>query len=156
MTVEEAGKQQEQEFDKHVQYFVRHLDVDEELAGVLVGEGFTSLEEVAYVPLEEMLGIEDFDEDLVTELRTRAKDVLVNQALASEEKLDGSEPAEDLLTMDGMDRHLAYVLASRGINTMEELAEQSIDDLLDIEGMDEEKAGRLIMTARAPWFEGQQ
>ncbi len=155
MSEEEAGQQQEQEFGKFVQYFVRHLDVDEELAGVLVGEGFTTLEEVAYVPLEEMLSIEDFDEDLVTELRSRAKNVLINQALATEEKLDGVEPADDLLTMEGMDRHLAFVLASRGVITMEDLAEQSIDDLLDIEGMDEEKAGRLIMTARAPWFEGQ-
>ncbi len=155
MSEEEAGQQQEQEFGKYVQYFVRHLDVDEDLAGVLVSEGFTTLEEVAYVPLEEMLSIEDFDEDLVTELRSRAKNVLINQALATEEKLDGVEPAEDLLTMEGMDRHLAFVLASRGVTTMEDLAEQSIDDLLDIEGMDEEKAGRLIMTARAPWFEGQ-
>src|SRR5690606_29037586 len=155
MSEEEAGQQQEQEFGKYVQYFVRNLDVDEELAGVLVSEGFTTLEEVAYVPLEEMLSIEDFDEDLVTELRSRAKNVLINQALATEEKLDGVEPAEDLLTMEGMERHLAFVLASRGVTTMEDLAEQSIDDLLDIEGMDEEKAGRLIMTARAPWFEGQ-
>src|SRR5690606_14928092 len=126
MSEEEAGQQQEQEFGKYVQYFVRNLDVDEELAGVLVSEGFTTLEEVAYVPLEEMLSIEDFDEDLVTELRSRAKNVLINQALATEEKLDGVEPAEDLLTMEGMERHLAFVLASRGVTTMEDLAEQSI------------------------------
>lgn len=156
MTEEEAGKKQEQEFGKHVQYFIKHLDVDEELASVLVSEGFTSLEEVAYVPLEEMLSIEGFDEELVNELRARAKDVLINQAIASEEQLEGAEPSEDLLNMEGMDRHLALQLAGRGITTMEDLAEQSIDDLLDLEGMDEEKAGRLIMTARAPWFEEQK
>ena len=94
------------------------------------------------------------DEDIVTELRNRAKDVLLTQAIASEEVLEKAEPAEDLLTMEGMDKHLALVLASKGISTMEDLAEQSIDDLLDVEGMTEEKAGELIMTARKPWFEG--
>ncbi|WP_020407734.1 transcription termination factor NusA [Hahella ganghwensis] len=156
MTEEEAGKQQEEEFGKFVQNFVDQLDVDEELAEFLVSEGFTSLEEVAYVPMEEMLAIEGFDEDLVSELRKRAKNVLVNQALASEEQLEKSEPAEDLLTMEGMDKHLAFVLASKGITTMEDLAEQAVDDLLDIEGVNEERAAQLIMTARKPWFEDQQ
>lgn len=155
MTEEEAGRQQEEEVGRYVEKFVEALDVDEELAAELVEEGFTSLEEIAYVPLEEMVAIEGFDEDLVTELRKRAKDVLLNQAIASEEALDGSEPEKDLLEMDGMERHLAFVLASRGIVSMEDLAEQSVDDLIDIEGIDEERAGQLIMTARAPWFENQ-
>ena len=156
MTEEEAGKQQEEEVSRYVEVFVEKLDVDEELAAELVNEGFTTLEEVAYVPLEEMLSIDGFDEDIVEELRRRAKDALLNQALANEEQLEAGEPAEDLLTMDGMDKHLALVLASKGIVTMEDLAEQSIDDLMDIDGMDEERAGQLIMTARAPWFEGQE
>ena len=99
--------------------------------------------------------MEGFDEDTVTELRRRAKDVLLNKALASEEALEGNEPQEDLLAMDGMDRTLAFKLAGMGVRSMEDLAEQSVDDLLDIEGMDEERAGQLIMTARAPWFEDQ-
>ena len=119
----------------------------------LVEEGFTSLEEIAYVPMEEMLAIEGLDEEVVNELRNRAKDVLLTQAIASEEQLEAAQPAEDLLTMDGMDKHLALVLASKGICTMEDLAEQSIDDLLDVEDMTEEKAAELIMTARKPWFE---
>lgn len=153
MTEEEADAKQGEEFDSIVQLFINHMDVDEELARVLVEEGFTSLEEIAYVPIDEMLSIEGFDEDLVKELRSRAKDELLNLAIATEEKLEDSEPAEDLLNMEGVDKHLAYVLASKGICTMEDLAEQSIEDLLDIEGMSEEKAGQLIMTARAPWFE---
>ena len=128
------------------------LDVDEEFAGILVQEGFTSIEEIAYVPLEEMLAIEEFDEDTVNELRNRSKDVLLTKALVQEEVLDEKQPAEDLLTMDGMDQHLAFVLASRDVITMEDLAEQSVDELMDIEDMDEERAGKLIMTARAPWF----
>ncbi|PID42996.1 MAG: transcription termination/antitermination protein NusA [Proteobacteria bacterium] len=153
MTVDEASKRKEQEFDRLVGYFVENLDVDEDLAGVLVEEGFTTIEEVAYVPLEEILAIDDFDEELVTELRKRARDALLNKAIASEEALEGQEPAEDLLGMDGMDTHLAFILASKGIVTMEDLAEQSVDELVEIEGINEERAGQLIMTARAPWFE---
>lgn len=155
MTEEEAGERQEQEYNRLLEHFTAHLDVDEEFAGVLIEEGFTSIEEVAYVPMEEMLAIEGFDEETVTELRRRAKDVLLNQALASEEALEGAEPEDDLLNMDGMDRALAFKLAGMGVRTMEDLAEQSIDELLEIEGMDEERAGQLIMTARAPWFEDQ-
>ncbi|OEY65612.1 transcription termination factor NusA [Marinobacter sp. X15-166B] len=155
MTEEEAGERQEQEQTRLLDHFVGALDVDEELAGVLIEEGFSSVEEVAYVPMDEMLAIEGFDEEIVTELRRRAKDALLNKALANEEALDGREPAEDLLTMEGMDRELAFQLAAKGVLTMEDLAEQSIDDLLEIEGMDEERAGQLIMTARAPWFEDQ-
>ena len=122
---------------KFVDLFIEKLDVDEDLATDLVNEGFTSLEEIAYVPLEEMLEIDSFDEDIVEELRRRAKDALLNQALASEEQLEGKEPAEDLLNMEGMEQHLALVLASKGIVTMEDLAEQSIDELMEIDEMDE-------------------
>nr|WP_163501649.1 transcription termination factor NusA [Halomonas socia] len=156
MTEEEAEGKREQEIDSLVEHFINHLEIDDELARILVEEGFTSMEEIAYVPLEEMLEIEEFDEDLVEELRARAKDELLNLAIASEEELDGAQPAEDLLEMDGMERHLAFILASRGIVTMEDLAEQSVDDLKDIEGVDEERAAALIMTARAPWFESEQ
>ena len=142
-------------YNSLLEHFTGNLDVDEEFAGVLIEEGFTSIEEVAYIPMEEMLAIDGFDEETVTELRRRAKDALLNQALASEEALEGAEPAEDLLAMDGMDRGLAFKLAGMGIRTMEDLAEQSVDDLLDIEGMEEERAGQLIMAARAPWFEDQ-
>lgn len=152
MTEEEAGAKQEQEADRLVSYFEQKLDVSEDIAVVLVEEGFATIEEVAYVPLEEMLGIEGFDENIVNELRQRAKDILLTMELANEEQLDSAEPSEDLLSMEGMEPHLARVLASKGISTMEDLAEQSIDDLMDIDDMDEERAGRLIMTARAPWF----
>ncbi|MBS3804566.1 MAG: transcription termination/antitermination protein NusA [Oleiphilaceae bacterium] len=155
MTEEEAGERQEEEQNRLLEYFTGHLDVDEDFAAVLIDEGFTSIEEVAYIPMDEMLAIEGFDEDTVTELRRRAKDALLNKALASEEALEGSEPAEDLLTMQGMDRSLAFKLAGIGIRTMEDLAEQSVDDLLEIDGMDDERAGQLIMTARAPWFQDQ-
>jgi N utilization substance protein A len=151
MSVDEAVEKQEAEAAQVMETFMNALDVDEDVAGVLVDEGFTTLEEVAYVPLEEMMAIEGFDEDISEELRARAKDALLTMAIASEEQLD-VEPAEDLLSMDGMERHLAYVLASRGVITMEDLAEQSVDDLMDIEDMSEERAAELIMTARAPWF----
>jgi len=152
MSSEEAQEKQEAEVGQIIQLFVEHLDVDEEVAEVLVEEGFTTLEEVAYVPLEEMMSIEGFDEEISEELRARAKDALLTMAIASEEQLGASEPADDLLNMEGMERHLAFVLASRGIVTMEDLAEQGVDDLLDIPDMDEERAAALIMTARAPWF----
>ncbi|MEM9760426.1 MAG: transcription termination factor NusA [Pseudomonadota bacterium] len=152
MSVEEAVEKQEAEAGQVIQTFMEQLDVDEDVAGILVDEGFTSLEEVAYVPLEEMTSIDGFDEDIAEELRARAKDALLTLAIASEEQLGDQKPAEDLLTMEGMDRPLAFVLANRGIVTMEDLAEQGVDELMDIEGMTEERAGELIMTARAPWF----
>ena len=152
MTEEDAQNKHQSEVGSVIDQFVNHLDVDEDVAEVLVGEGFTTLEEVAYVPVDEMLEIDGFDEAIVEELRKRAKDALLNLAIASEEKLDNAEPADDLLEMDGMDKHLAFLLAAQGIITMEDLAEQSVDDLLDIEGLDEERAAALIMTARAPWF----
>ena len=152
MSVEEASEKHEQEAGAVIGQFMESLDVDQDIAEVLVDEGFTSLEEVAYVPLEEMMGIEGFDEEIAEELRARAKDALLTKAIASEEQLGAVDPAEDLLSMDGMERHLAFVLASRGIVTMEDLAEQAVEDLLDIEDIDEAKAAELIMTARAPWF----
>lgn len=152
MSTDEAQEKQEAESGQIIQLFVDRLDVDEEVAEVLVEEGFTTLEEVAYVPLEEMMSIEGFDEEISEELRARAKDALLTLAIASEEQLGSQDPAEDLLEMEGMDRQLAFVLASRGIVTMEDLAEQGVDDLLDIPEMTEERAGALIMTARAPWF----
>jgi len=152
MTVEEAENKSQEENKGLIDLFIKELDVDEDLSEVLVQEGFTTVEEVAYVPQSEMIDIEGFDEDLVEALKARAKDALLTKAIASEEKLEGSEPAEDLLTMDGMDRHLAFVLASKGIVTMEDLAEQSVDDLTDIKELDETRAAELIMTARAPWF----
>jgi len=152
MSVDEAVEKQEAETVEVMETFMNALDVDEDVAGVLVEEGFTTLEEVAYVPLEEMMEIEGFDEDIAEELRARAKDALLTMAIASEEQLGANEPAEDLLNMDGMERHLAFVLASRNIITMEDLAEQGVDDLMDIEGMTEARAAELIMTARAPWF----
>jgi N utilization substance protein A len=152
MSTEEAAERHEAEAGQVIQLFMQSLDIDEEVAEILVEEGFTTLEEVAYVPLDEMMSIEGFDADIAEELRARAKDALLTQAIASEEQLDANEPAQDLLEMDGMDRHLAFLLASRGIITMEDLAEQSVEELLDIPDMTEERAAELIMTARAPWF----
>ena len=152
MTIEDAQEKQEAEASNFVESLMESLDVDEDVAVVLVEEGFTSIEEVAYVPLEEMSAIEGFDEDIAEELRARAKDALLTRALASEEQLTNVEPAEDLLTMEGMDSALAYKLTAKSIITMEDLAEQAVDDLMDIDDMDEEKAAALIMTARAPWF----
>ena len=152
MDENQAAEKSREEAVKYVEGFMKDLDVDEEVATILVQEGFTSLDEVAYVPIEEMLAIEEFDEDIVNELRDRASDALLTRAIASEEELE-VEPQEDLLNMDGMDEELAYKLAKLGIATMEDLAEQATDDLLEIEGMDEKRAAELIMTARAPWFE---
>jgi N utilization substance protein A len=152
LSLEEAENKHNQEASTFIETFMEQLDVDEDIAVVLVEEGFTSLEEVAYVPLEEMMDIEGFDEDIAEELRQRAKNSLLTLALASEEKIAGAKPAEDLLDMDGMDNELAYILAANNIVTMEDLAEQAVDDLLEIEGLDKERASELIMTARAPWF----
>ena len=153
MTEDDIRAKQEAETGDVLRNFVDELDVDEEVAQMLVEEGFTTLEEVAYVPMEELFEIDGFDEDIVNELRARAKDRLLTKAIANEEKLEEAQPADDLLNMDGMERALAFKLAANGILTMEDLAEQSVDDLLDIDGIDEERAAALIMAARAPWFE---
>src|SRR5690554_1649332 len=153
MTEADIQAKQQAETGDILKSFIEELEVDEELAQVLVEEGFTSLEEIAYVPMEELLSIDGFDEEIVNELRARAKDRLLTRAIATEEKLVDVQPAEDLLTLDGMTKELAVELAVRGVATREDLAEQSIDDLLEIDGMDEERAGKLIMAARAHWFE---
>lgn len=153
MSVAEANEKQQQETSGFLELFVEKLDVDEDVAEVLVAEGFTSLEEIAYVPLDEISSIDGFDEDIANELRNRAKDALLTQAIASEEGLSNTEIGEDLRNMEGMDDTLAVALARKSILSMDDLAEQSVDELMDIEGMDEERAGKLIMTARAPWFE---
>jgi len=154
MTLEDAEEKQLQEASDVVESLMQRLDIDEDVAIVLVEEGFTSIEEVAYVPLEEMSAIDGFDEGIAEELRSRAKDALLTMALVSEEQLTNTPPAEDLLNMEGMDQNLAYKLAAIKIVTMEDLAEQAVDDILELEGVDEERAAALIMTARAPWFEG--
>src|SRR3990170_1470313 len=153
MSVVQAEEKNEAETQTLQKMFMEQLDVDEEVAIILVQEGFSSIEEVAYVPENEMMKIEEFDPELVTQLRERARDVMVTRAIVSEEKLVDAVPAQDLLNMQGMDEALAYEMARHGIVTMEDLAEQSIDDLMEIEELDEEKAGKLIMTARIPWFE---
>ena len=155
MSVQQADEKSEKESQVLSEMFKDHLGVDEEVANILVQEGFSSIEEVAYVPDNEMLGIEEFDESLVKEIRDRARDVILTRAIVSEEKLMDTQPAEDLLSLDGMSDALAYELAGKGIITAEDLAEQAVDDLLEIEGMDEETAGKLIMTARIPWFEAE-
>lgn len=152
MSVEDARNKQQQESSGFISVFMDKLDIDEDVAELLVSEGFTSLEEVAYVPIDELLSIEGFDEDIAKELRDRARDALLTQAIASEEGLSGAQLEADLLNMEGMDDALAMSLAEKGILNMEDLAEQAIDDLMDIDGMSEERAGKLIMTARAPWF----
>lgn len=153
MTAGEAEEKSESEARTLIESFKTQLDVDEEVAVILVQEGFSSIEEIAYVPTSELLSVEEFDEDIVEELRSRARDVLITQAIVKEEKLDQAEPAEDLLSLEGMDKGLAYALASRGIQTREDLADQATDDLEDIEGLDPERAAKLIMAARAHWFE---
>ncbi|MGD8965007.1 MAG: transcription termination/antitermination protein NusA, partial [Gammaproteobacteria bacterium] len=153
MTAEDAEEKSEQESKELGESFMKQLDVDEEIALILVQEGFSSIEEIAYVPESELVEIEEFDEEIVTELRNRARDVLITQAIVTEEKIDEAEPAEDLLSLEGMTKELAFILASKGIVTREDLAEQSVDDLEDVEGLEPEKAGELIMAARAHWFE---
>jgi N utilization substance protein A len=153
MTESDAEAKSETEAKELVANFMKQLDVDEDVATILAQEGFSTIEEIAYVPQAELAAIEEFDADIVKELRNRARDVLLTQAIASEETLDQSMPAEDLLLLEGMSPDLALTLARRGVRTREDLAEQSVDELADIEGLAAEKAAQLIMTARAPWFE---
>ena len=128
------------------------LGIEQDVAEVLANEGFSSLEEIAYVPIQELLEIDGFDQGLVNALRERAKGALLTQAIAEEQALE-VEPAKDLLEMDGMDKHTAYILASHGVVTREDLAEQSVDDLLEIGEINAENAAKLIMTARKIWFD---
>jgi N utilization substance protein A len=150
LTVDQAAQKNQEEFASVSHLFMEKLDVDEEVAEIQVQEGFTSLEEIAYVPLAEMLEIEAFDEDTVEELRKRARAALLTEAIAKEEKVE--EAAEDLLALEGMDDATAHLLASKGISTMDDLAELAIDELVDLTGMDEDRAKALIMKAREPWF----
>ena len=152
MTETEAEQKSEAEVHKNQRMFMDLLDADEEVAAILVQEGFTAIEEVAYVPEQEMLGIEEFDEALVLELRQRAKDLLLTRAIANEERIGDARPADDLLGMEGMDEELAFRLAAAGIVTMDDLAEQSVDELLEVGELDEQRAAALIMKAREPWF----
>jgi len=156
MTETDAEEKGEQEARELVEKFMKDLDVDEDVATILVQEGFSSLEEVAYVPAGELTVIEEFNDEIVEELRARARDVLITQAIVTEEVLDQTEPAEDLLSLEGMDKELAFELASRGIVTREELAEQAVGDLEEIKSLEPERAAELIMAARAHWFENEQ
>jgi len=156
MTETDAEQKSESEMRELIELFSKQLDVDEEVALILVQEGFSTIEEVAYVPTSELVEIEEFDEDIVNELRNRARDLLLTQAIVQEEKIDEAEPAEDLLSLEGMDKGLAFKLASEGIVTREDLAELATDDLLEINEMDSEEAAALIMKARAHWFETEQ
>jgi N utilization substance protein A len=150
MTEEESKQKSEQEAAGVRTLFMEKLDVDEEVAQILVDEGFSTLEQVAYIPINEMLEIEQFDEETVNELRSRARNALLVQAIASEEKVE--EVASDLQALEGMDAATARLLASKGINTQEELAELAVDDVVELTEMDPERAKTLIMAARAPWF----
>jgi transcription termination/antitermination protein NusA len=151
MTVGESSQKNEEEFAKIRDLFMSRLDVDEEVADILVQEGFNTLEEVAYVPLDEMLEIEAFDEATVNELRSRARNALLTQAIASEEQVEHN--IEDLLKIEGMDEETARMLAGQGVGTQDQLADLDAEELVGLTGMDGERANQLIMTARAPWFE---
>ena len=150
MTVQESKIKHEKEASQTCQLFMQKLDVDEEIAETLVQEGFTTLEEVAYVPLDEMLEIESLDKEIIDEIRNRARNVLLTDAIANEEKVEYVN--EDLLTLEGIDNNIVQKLASRGINTQSDLADLAADDLVEITGIDTERANRLIMKAREPWF----
>jgi len=150
MTLEESQKKSEEESSVVRNLFMEKLDVDQEVADILVQEGFSTLEEVAYVPVAEMLEIESFDEDTVNELRSRARNALLTEAIVTEEKLE--HDVEDLLTLEGMDTQTARMLAEKGVVTKEDLADLAMDDLVEMTGIDAERAKQLIMTARAPWF----
>ncbi len=150
MTEAEANSKRDTEHGSIQELFMAKLDVDEEVAKILIAEGFSNLEEVAYVPISEMLEIESFDEDTVNELRRRARDALVTDAIKSEETIETA--ADDLLAMQGMDDDTAHLLATKGVRTMGDLADLAIDELTEMTGMEDDRAKQLIMTARAPWF----
>jgi N utilization substance protein A len=152
MTIEEAEQKSETEARTILEMFKTKLDVDEEVATILVQEGFTNVEEVAYVPESELLDVEEFDENVVSELRQRARDALLTQMIASEEELEEHKPEQDLLDLEGMTDTIAYRLAEKGIRTRDDLAECATDELEEIEGLDPELAADLIMKARAHWF----
>jgi N utilization substance protein A len=150
ITEEVASEKKAKETESIRSLFMEKLDVDEEVAQILVDEGFSTLEEVAYVPITEMQEIEAFDEEIIEELRTRARNALLTAAIVGEEKVEAS--AGDLLSLEGMDPETARLLATKGVHTTEDLADLAVDDLVEMTGMDEERAKQLIMAARAPWF----
>ena len=152
LTIEQAEQKSEEEARAILERFMEKLDVDEVVANILVQEGFSTIEEVAYVPESELLEIEEFDEEIVTEIRRRARDALLTQLIAKEEVLDENRPEEDLLNLEGMNESLAFRLAENDVRSQEDLAELAVDELVEISGLDEEAAAELIMTARAPWF----
>ena len=156
MTEQQADEKNEKETGKYLSLFMNQLDVDEEIALILLEEGFTSIEEVAYVPEEEMLAIDEIDEEICRELQSRARDVLLIREIASEEGVSIGSPAEDLLLLEGMDTELAYGLAAKGVTTREDLAELSVDDFTELAEVEPERAAELIMTARAVWFEQEE
>jgi N utilization substance protein A len=157
MSEQAAEEKSETEQKSLRELFMKSLDVDEDVAVILVQEGFSSIEEIAYVPQSEIASIEEFDEAIVQELRNRARDVLLTQAIASEETVERSDPSEDLLSLEGMDDELAAELARHGIATREDLADQAVDDLAEIPNLDPARAAELILAARKHWFEqGQQ
>ena len=153
MTIDDAEAKSDSEANELREIFTTGLDVDDDLAGILVQEGFSSIEEIAYVPETELLAIAEFDEDIVEELRRRARDALLVQMIAKEEELDENKPEQDLLDTDGMNETLAYALAEQGIRSREDLADCATDDLENIPELDAEQAGALIMSARAHWFD---
>jgi transcription termination/antitermination protein NusA len=150
MTQEESTKKQVEEGTRVKTLFMERLDVDEEVADILIQEGFSTLEEVAYVPINEMMEIDSFDENTVNELRSRARNALLVQAIASEESIDGV--GQDMLQLEGMDNQLAAKLAAQGVKTRDDLADLAVDELSEMTGMEEERAKGLIMAARAHWF----
>ena len=153
MTVEQSAERQEVEAGAIRAVFMEKLDVDEEVADILIAEGFSTLEEVAYVPLAEMLEIDAFDEATVNELRDRARNVLLTEAISDEEQLEGVEEA--MLSLDGMDKSLAAKLSRGGIKNRDDLADLAVDELTEMTGIDEERAKALITKARAHWFAGE-
>ena len=153
MTEAQVREKSEAEKDAARKLFVDRLEVDAEIADILVQEGFSTIEEIAYVPEAELLAVEEFDADIVAELRNRARDALLTQMIADEEEIEAHRPADDLIELEGMEESVAYALAARGIVSREDLAEAAVDEIADIEGLDAESAGALIMSARAHWFE---
>jgi N utilization substance protein A len=152
----QVDKNQDETIAKAKQEFIDLLDVDEEIASILVEVGLSNIEEIAYIPAEEMMEIEGFDQELVDALRSRAKDALLIKAIASEEKIETSEPSTELLALEGVDEKLAHEMAAKGIITVDDLAEQAIDDIIEFTGMTEDRAGKLIMKARESWFADDQ
>ena len=156
MTSEQADEKNQSEAMEFVEKFMDQLDIDEDMAVILVQEGFSSIDEIAYVDKSELLAVEGFDEDVVSELRQRARDALLTQLISKEEKLEETKPADDLLNLEGMDSKLAYTLASKQITTRDDLADLSTDELMEISELSEEQASQLIVEARKHWFEEEE